>query len=234
MRTGKGKGGGGKDLDYTNTADVLSAGDDAYVAHLKLGETNDLVGGNINLDGVPDLNEGIGVADGAAVVGDDIGNLAGASAEPLDAAKLEFSLLRGDPVEDEASLGIVEHAEVLAGLLNADDVHEAAGISHVSADLAVNLDGAAVHDHLGLGVGERILQPVAEDDEHGDALAKLVRTSRRARSKHARQLVKHPVLGRRDALQVLPRTTRHFLLQYTQPQPNRKCQESITKYLPTR
>ena len=51
---------------------------------------------------------------------------------------------------------------------------------------------------------------IDNEQKHRDALAKLVRARRRARRKHARQLVKHPVLRRCDALHVLPRTASHL------------------------
>jgi len=145
-------------------------------------------------------------------VGHYIGHLSSADGKSLDAAQLEGCLLLGDPVEHEAALGVVEKAEVLASLLDRDHVLETAGIGDVGADPVINLDRTAVHDHLGLSIGERVLQPVADQDDHGDALTQLVRTSGRTGSKHARQLVKHPVLGATDALHVLPRTTRHLEL----------------------
>ena len=63
----------------------------------------------------------------------------------LDLSKLVFGLLGLDSVDGEAALGVVDETEVLASLLDRDDVHEASGVSHVGADLAVDLD-EALHD----------------------------------------------------------------------------------------
>jgi hypothetical protein len=80
-----------------------------------------------------------------------------------DLAQLEGGLLRGDAVNSEAALHIVEETEVLAGPLDGDDVcdmstttcrtkrrhaltHEAGGVGLVSPDLTVDLDEALLQD----------------------------------------------------------------------------------------
>ena len=126
-----------------------------------------------------------------------------AELDALDLAQLVLGLLVLDAVDGEAALGVVDEAEILARLLDADDVHEAGGVGDVGADLAVNLDQALVHDGLGLAVVERILQPVADEDDEGHAVAELVRTGRRAGRKGSRELVEKPVRGSAKALLVL-------------------------------
>ena len=121
----------------------------------------------------------------------------------LDLAQLVLGLLVLDAVDGEAALGVVDEAEVLASLLDGDDVHEAGGVGDVGADLAVNLDEALHHDGLGLAVVERILEAVADEDDEGHALAELVGTGRRAGGIDTRQLVEKPVRGRAEALLVL-------------------------------
>ena len=121
----------------------------------------------------------------------------------LDLAQLVLGLLVLDAVDGEAALGVVDEAEVLARLLDGDDVHEAGGEGHVGADLAVDLDEALHQDGPGLAVVERILEAVADEDDQGHALAELMRTGRRARGIDARQLVEKPVRRRAEALLVL-------------------------------
>lgn len=164
----------------------------------------------------------------------------------LDLAELVLGLLGLDAVHGEAALGVVDEAEVLAGLLDRDDVHETRGVGDVGADLVVDLDEALHHDGLGLtavgstvsfppqffeglppGVAGHVLvegisQTVADEDDEGQAVAKLVGTStgflmssqRRveARSRErvrtygsvgSTQLVQHPRAGRAEALLVL-------------------------------
>lgn len=76
----------------------------------------------------------------------------------LDLAQLELSLLSLDAVDGETALGVVDQAEVLAGLLEGNDVHEASRVGGVGADLAVNLDQALHHDSLGLATVESVLE----------------------------------------------------------------------------
>ncbi len=126
-----------------------------------------------------------------------------AELDTLDLAELVLGLLILDAVDGEAALGVVDEAEVLARLLDGDDVHEAGGVGHVGADLAVHLDEALHEDGFGLTVVERILEAVADEDDQRHAVAELVGTGRRARGVDARQLVEQPVRGGAQALLVL-------------------------------
>lgn len=53
-----------------------------------------------------------------------------------------------------------------------------------------------------------VFEAIAEEDDKRDALTKFVRSSRRAGSKDSAHLVKHPVLGGVNALEVLLGSTR--------------------------
>jgi len=78
----------------------------------------------------------------------------------LDLAQLELGLLGLDTVDGEASLGVVDETEVLASLLERDDVHEASGVGAVGADLAVNLDQTLHHDGLDLATVQGVLETI--------------------------------------------------------------------------
>lgn len=78
----------------------------------------------------------------------------------LDLAELKLSLLGLDAVDGEATLGVVDETEVLASLLEGDDVHEASGEGGVGADLAVNLDQTLHHDGLDLTTVQGVLETV--------------------------------------------------------------------------
>jgi hypothetical protein len=123
--------------------------------------------------------------------------------DTLDLAQLVLGLLVLDSVDGESTLGVVDKAEVLASLLDGDDVHEAGGVGGIGADLAVDLDQSLHQDGLGLTVVESILETVADEHDQGHAVAELVRTGRRLRSVGAGQLVKQPVRGGAEALLVL-------------------------------
>jgi hypothetical protein len=105
-----------------------------------------------------------------------VGNAALANLNTLDLAELVLCLLVCYPVDGEAALGVVDQAEVLAGLLDRDDVHQAGGEGGVGADLAVDLDEALHKDGVDLTAVERILETVAEEDDERQGVAELVRT----------------------------------------------------------
>lgn len=161
-----------------------------------------------------------------------VGNSALAKLDALDLAELVLSLLVCYPVDGEAALGVVDQAEVLAGLLDGDDVHQSRGKGGVSADLAVDLDQTLHEDGVDLASVERILQAVAEEDDEREGVAELVRTGGGLGSvgtwrmlislspfppprliagiERTGQLVQEPVRGRAEALLVLHGSTRHF------------------------
>jgi hypothetical protein len=105
-----------------------------------------------------------------------VGNAALSELHTLDLAELVLCLLVCYPVDSEATLGVVDQAEVLASLLDGDDIHQSRGESGVGADLAVNLDEALHEDGIDLAGVESVLQTVAEEDDQRQRVAELVRT----------------------------------------------------------
>jgi len=83
----------------------------------------------------------------------------------LDLGKFVLSLLAGDAVNGETTLGIVDEAEVFAGLVNGDHIHEAGGVCAVGADLGVDLDESLHKDGSDFTSIEGILQPVAQEHD---------------------------------------------------------------------
>lgn len=77
---------------------------------------------------------------------------------PLHFAELILRFLAGDAVDCEAALGIVDEAEVLARLLDGDNVHEAGWVGRIGANFAVDFDEALHDDCLGFAGIERVLQ----------------------------------------------------------------------------
>lgn len=143
----------------------------------------------------------------------------------LDLAQLVLCLLFSDAVDGETALGVVDETEVLACLLDGDDVHVAGWVGRIGADLAIDLD-QALHDNcLGLTAIEGVLQtigedmsvwmlllddlcvlagwqvleygiPVANEDDQRHAVAQLVRTWRGLGRIATAELVEQPVRWR--------------------------------------
>ena len=125
----------------------------------------------------PYPDDGVGVSDGPAVGGVEVGHGVGADLHLPHLAQLVLGLNPLDPVHSEPSLHVVQDAEVLSGLLDLDDVHEPSGepeqdsvikelvetiLLGVGADLAVNLDQSLLQDGLNLLGGQGVLQTVPE------------------------------------------------------------------------
>lgn len=88
-------------------------------------------------------------------------------------------------------------------MLGSELTHESGGVGGVCADLAVHLDEALLHDLEHLVTGERVLEPVPQEDDQRQALAQPVRARAGPRRVHAAELVQHPCLRRVQTLQML-------------------------------
>lgn len=147
-----------------------------------------------------------------------------AQLHPLDLAELVLGLLTSDAVDSETALGVVDEAEVLASLLDGDNIHEAGGVGRVGADLAIDLDEALHDNGLHLATVEGVLQtvrklrsvhvlpasprafaqggifsrriPVTDEDNERHAVAQLVRARGGLGRIATAELVEQPV-GRR-------------------------------------
>ena len=108
----------------------------------------------------------MGVADGSAVVGHDIGDLVFADNLSLDLAQLEGGFLGVDADGLESSLDVVKDSEVLTSLGERDDVHNTERESVVTTDLTVDLDvaGLVLADLESLLAGKGVLKSVTEQD----------------------------------------------------------------------
>lgn len=113
----------------------------------------------------------------------------------LNLSELVLGLLFSDTVNGETTLGVVDETEVLASLLDTNNVHVTGGVGLVGSDLAVDLDEALHDDGLGLAAVEGVLESVADEDDQGHAVAEFVRTGRWAGSVGSGQLVQEPVRG---------------------------------------
>jgi len=168
--------------DDTNSADVVAADCVAGVSDLELGDVGDLVVNKVVLEGVTDVDIRVGEADCASVVRNDVRNLV----RPQDLLghleQFKASLSLVELLEVESALVVVEDSEFLASLFEREHVHNAQREASVSAQLAVDLDGALliVEDGLNLAVPKRILELLLERDGDWDTLAALVRALRRA------------------------------------------------------
>ena len=108
--------------DHTATTPVTTTGDEDEVASIKLDKVGELALLNVEANGVVDLDQRIGVTDGATVMGNNVGDTLVADGDLADLEELVGGFLRGDAVDGETALDIVKETEVLVGLLNRDDI----------------------------------------------------------------------------------------------------------------
>jgi hypothetical protein len=108
--------------NHTRSTHVSSTGNHDNVSRLKLDVVDNLVVDQVELDGVVGLDDGVRVSDGSSVVGDEVGDTLLAELVGLDLQELVRSLFRGDSVDGESTLDVVQQSEVFTGSLDGDDV----------------------------------------------------------------------------------------------------------------
>jgi len=195
--------------DGANTASVSAGSEHAQVANIELDEINLLASGKVYLNSVMLLDEGVGVSDGAAIVGGDEWDALLGQSLLVYTAELVLGFFTLDAVKDETALGVVKETEGVASLGDGDNIHETCGETFVSADLAVNLYKAFHADSVAFSLGEGVLKAVTEDDDEGKGLTELVRASTGAGGPDTVHLAEHPMLGSIQTLKVLLGTTCH-------------------------
>ena len=122
-------------------------------------------------------------------------------------------------MDGEAALGVVDEAEVLARLLDADDVHKAGWVGWVGAHFAVDFDEALHHDGFGLAGVEGVLEavigslsvsslllavvniavpciPISNEHDQGHAIPQFVRTGAGLGRIGTAELVEQPMRWR--------------------------------------
>jgi len=143
---------------------VASTGDHDNVASIEFDKVDDFVLFEVELYGVVDSNEGVGVADGASVVGNNVRNTSGTKACLANFEKLVLGFFGRDAVDCEATFDIVKEAEVFTRLLDRDDIHETGGVGLISSDLSVDFDQTLFYYDRNFTASESIFQSVTKED----------------------------------------------------------------------
>jgi hypothetical protein len=108
--------------DNSRTTHIATAGDDNNVTSIKMDEVSNFVLLNIELDGVVRLDGRVRVADGAAIVGNDVRDTTVTDGDLADLAELVGGLLWSNLVDCKAALHVIKKTEMLSRLLNRDDI----------------------------------------------------------------------------------------------------------------
>jgi len=105
-----------KSEDGADSSDVISTGDHDLSSDLEFEVGGDFVSSKVELDGVVDLDEGVGESEGSSVVGDDIGDSLGTHGSSFDSAELELGFRGRDLGETESTFAVIEESIVSLGL----------------------------------------------------------------------------------------------------------------------
>lgn len=105
-----------------HSSNVVSSGNHCNIADIEFNEPSDLGGFQIKSDGVAYFDGGVGVADGAGIVGDEVGHSCLAELDAFNFAEFVFCFFGGDAVDRETAFDVVDEAEVFTGLVDGDDV----------------------------------------------------------------------------------------------------------------
>lgn len=161
-------------LDGTNSTDILTADDLAHVTGIEFDPVGDLVGSEVELDGVADFAVWVWVSDGSSVVCDQEWNVVFLNENFLYSAEFVRSFFGGDSVDDESAFGVVDESEVLVGLLDRDDIHETGWVFHISSYFTVDFDHSVHQNLLALVSGKGVVESISDEDGQWKALSEFV------------------------------------------------------------
>jgi hypothetical protein len=167
----------------SNTTNVVSSLDEHSSSVFEFNNFVDLISLKVQLNGIVLLDLWVGVADGSTVVSHNIRNFVLAETLALHFAQFETCLLSVNSNGLEASLDVVQNAEVFAGFWDVDNIHKAKWEPRISPDFVVNSDiafsfiiGVSMTADFNRVLGrERVLKSVLEQYCQRDALTQLVR-----------------------------------------------------------
>ena len=112
----------------------------AQVTSIKFDEISNLASLQINSNGVIPLDEGIRVADGMGIMGDQVRDFLCAHKDLSPFATLVLGLLRCDTMKGKMTLGVTVQIEILSSLVNVDGIHKPSRVGYIRVHLAVNLN----------------------------------------------------------------------------------------------
>jgi len=181
--------------DNTNTTHVATTNNHGDHTSVELDEVTDFAGGKVDLDGVVDFDGGVGVSDTiipsafynvsnhsliqrligasdlrASIMRNQVWDSTLSNLNSLDLAEFVFCLGLFNAVHSEAAFSIVDQSEVLASLVDGDDIHEASRIGMIGSNLAVDLDQALHEDGSGLAAIKGILEAITNEDNQRQAV----------------------------------------------------------------
>jgi len=159
----------------TNTTHVATTSNHCNSTSIELDEVGDLASVPVNLDSVIDLDGWVWVADSSSIMRNQVWDSSFANLHSLNLAGFVFCLSLFDAVDSEAAFGIVDKTEVLASLVDGDDIHVASRIGKVCSNLAIDLDQALHQDGSRLAVIQGVLEAVSEEDNQRKAVSSFVR-----------------------------------------------------------
>jgi hypothetical protein len=107
----------------TSTTHVTSTSNDYDVTRVEFHEVDNFVLFNVELNGVVDLNERVGVTDGSAVMCNNVRNSTSTDSDTANLEELVGGLFRSDPMDGEPTLDIVEETEVFTRFFDRDDIY---------------------------------------------------------------------------------------------------------------
>jgi hypothetical protein len=163
--------------NHTNTTHVTTTSYQSDVTSLKLDKVNNLAILKIKLDGIVDLDEWVWITNCTTIVCDSKWDTLGTKLNLLDLAQLVLGFFSCDAVNGEATLGVVQQAEVLTSLLNGNHIHKTSWVGTVSADLTIYFNQALHKNACHLITVQRILETVAQENNEWQTLAQFVWTS---------------------------------------------------------
>ena len=144
----------------TNAPSVSAVCTHDHVTDFEFDNVKGLIVFQIKFDSIVTFDEGVVVADGTSIVGDNVRDSFLAVLLALDSAKFELGFSFANVVQYKASLSVVEEAEAVTRLGHLDNIHKADREVKVSSYFIIDLYELLHANKVGFPTGHCVFQPV--------------------------------------------------------------------------
>jgi len=106
----------------THSTQVVTSGNKAKVSSFKLDKVDNLALIKVVSDSVMNLDQGVWVSNGSAIMSDQVRDSFASLCNLLDSKKFVRGLILGDSMENKPSLDIIHESEIVSSLVNRDHI----------------------------------------------------------------------------------------------------------------
>merc|ERR1719411_758392 len=160
--------------DSTNSSCIATSCNHTEVSGIEFDEIHDLVGVNVQANGIINLNHWIRITNSSSIARVQVGYVFGSCFYCSDTAQLVFSLLVSDSMNGKPALHVINKTEIFTILLDLNNIHEPTRKLWVRSHLSIDFDQPLLENCFYLLFIESIFETISQEEGNWHGFPKLV------------------------------------------------------------